>query len=317
VIDGCTYTDGQLLELARKGLNDCPEEGEGERHRWVWYAVNTLIDCGVSDEHIKAIVDEMLTRPQKPANEIQAALDSARARPTGQRERAPRWPERDEQAIAEIVNNEPMSLRELVARSPRKRSFGEPSQTDIYLAWLFPGNPLLCIDSPNDFEPGKTVKLTAWIESRVLPLRSLIVPSPMRARTGKTQCGKLSAKCNENTGPRKYLVIESDHGDLNQQSAVLWHLAQEMPLALVVFSGSESLHGWFSTHGQHDRLEEFFGYAVSLGADPIMWTVSQYCRLPDGKRPGGSSEALRGVGIHGVQDGRQACLYFDPSVITQ
>jgi hypothetical protein len=48
-----------------------------------------------------------------------------------------------------------------------------------------------------------------------------------------------------NTGPRRYLIIEADCGDLHQQAAVIWHLAKIAPLAAVVFSGSKSLHGWY------------------------------------------------------------------------
>ena len=111
--------------------------------------------------------------------------------------------------------------------------------------------------------------------------------------------------------------MEFDQGSLNQQAAILWHLARYAPLALVVFSGSKSLHGWFFCAGQpEDRVQRFFDYAHSLGADSLLWTRSQFVRMPDGTRSDGKTgEALTAAGIKDVPAGRQAVLYFDPEVI--
>jgi hypothetical protein len=68
-------------------------------------------------------------------------------------------------------------------------------------------------------------------------------PSPMTARTGRTQESKQSAHTLESTGSRRFLVIEQDKGTLDDQAAVLLHLAARAPLALGVHSGSKSIHG--------------------------------------------------------------------------
>ena len=67
----------------------------------------------------------------------------------------------------------------------------------------------------------------------------------MSAQRGRTNQGKLSFHSESNTGPRRFLVVEFDRGALDQQAAILWHLATFALLALVVFSGSKSCHGWF------------------------------------------------------------------------
>ncbi len=85
-----------------------------------------------------------------------------------------------------------------------------------------------------------------------------IVPSPMMARTGLTQEGHESEHSLENTGPRRFLIIEQDSGPADEQAAVLLHLAQLAPLALAVHSGSKSIHGWFLADDEpEDNLRAF------------------------------------------------------------
>src|SRR5207248_9842474 len=44
-----------------------------------------------------------------------------------------------------------------------------------------------------------------------------------------------------------------------------------------------------------------------------MWKPCQFARMPDGRRSDGkSSDALAAAGVHNVQAGRQAVLYFNP-----
>jgi hypothetical protein len=115
---------------------------------------------------------------------------------------------------------------------------------------------------------------------------SLIVPSPMSAATGARKSdGKQSPHTLENTGPRRFLVVEFDHGTADEQAALHWHLREFAPLVLVVSSGGKSQHGWFNCQGiAEDVTRRFMRYAVTLGADPATWTRSQFVRLPQGWR---------------------------------
>jgi hypothetical protein len=123
----------------------------------------------------------------------------------------------------------------------------------------------------------------------------------MSVRIGRTQDGKESEHSLENTGPRRFLVIDQDQGTIDEQAAILLHLAERAPMALAVHSGSKSLHGWFFCQGQsEERLQQFMRYAVTLGADRAMWTPSQFARMPDGTREGGN---------------RQTVYFFNPAVI--
>jgi hypothetical protein len=113
------------------------------------------------------------------------------------------------------------------------------------------------------------------------------------------------------------VIIEADCGGLDQQAAVIWHLAKYAPLAAVVFSGSKSLHGWFYCKGaSEEQLSKFMKYAVSLGADKRMWLPSQFCRMPGGYRMDPKrTDALRLYGWDDVPIGRQALLYFNPQAL--
>ena len=133
------------------------------------------------------------------------------------------------------------------------------------------------------------------------------------------------ARTLANTGPRWYLVVEFDTGSLDSQAARLWHLATIWPLAIAVFSGGKSLHGWFPCRGESESptesLAKFFNYAVTLGADTATWTRSQFVRMPDAiiRQGEGSSDllhdALRKAGEQPPKERLQAVVYFNREVI--
>jgi hypothetical protein len=171
------------------------------------------------------------------------------------------------------------------------------SHTEALIDALFPGDPLLCCGLSNsDFD---TRSRSEWRGE--LSALQLIVPSPMRAQSGLTQHGKQSSHALSITGQRRFLVVEFDQGDVDDHAALLWHLALKAPLAMIVHSGSKSLHGWFFCAGQpEERLRQVMRYCVSLGADRATWSRSQFVRMPDGTREGGK---------------RQVVYYFNPEVI--
>jgi hypothetical protein len=171
------------------------------------------------------------------------------------------------------------------------------SNAEEVIDYLFPGNPLLCVGrNSREFA---TKPREEW-RGRLHQM-AFIVPSPMTALTGQTQDGRQSAHSLQNTGKRRFVVIEFDSGISDEQAALLLHLAERAPMALVVHSGSKSLHGWFFCEGRpDDLLGRFMRYAVSLGADRATWTRSQFVRLPDGTRDNGN---------------RQKVFFFSPEVL--
>jgi hypothetical protein len=288
-------------------LKPCPAPGEGVHTPWLFYAACRLVEAGLSDEQAEAEIASRMTRNPR-RNEITDALRSAR----GERRRStPRWSPVNPVAIAEIVKAG-RTLTELVSRSPESVQFAPQSRAEMFIDALFPGNPLLCVGTSKHFYTDTRETFRGHLHAG-----SLVVPSPMSSQRGRTKQGKLSYHSEANTAARRFLVVEFDRGTLNQQAALLWHLARFAPLALVVFSGSKSCHGWFFCEGQpEDKLQRFFDYAVSLGADSRTWSRCQFVRMPDGMRyDGKTGDALKLAGIENVPSGRQAVLYFDSEVV--
>jgi len=85
---------------------------------------------------------------------------------------------------------------------------------------------------------------------------------------------------------------------LDATAALHRHLSARSPLVAAVHSGGKSLHGWYPAFNQTDsQLLPFMQYAVSLGADHMLWSRSQFNRMPDGTRE---------------NDESQTCYYLDP-----
>lgn len=273
-----------LPQFVRDLLASPPKRGEG-LNLWLFRTARVLHPYRPPGEIVQLLAAITAGEPIKHG-EIERAVErsAALAWKPGQRvtvTRAPAWPRvNTEQREAVTANGG--GLVDLWELSP-VRFTDSQSHTEEIIDRLFPDNPLLCIGKSNS--QFATRQRESW-RGRLTNM-PLIVPSPMNARTGHTQDGKESEHTLENTGPRRFLVIEQDSGSVDEQSAVVLHLAARAPLALAVHSGSKSIHGWFYAAGQpEERLRIFMRYAVSLGADQATWTRSQFVRMPGGTRAG-------------------------------
>jgi hypothetical protein len=200
---------------------------------------------------------------------------------------APKWPGVNKEQREAIVHDNG-GLADLWELS-RPRIEDNQQHTEEIIDRLFPGNPLLCCGkSQSDFD---TRPREDWCGE--LSMLALIVPSPMSAVTGTTKDGKESKHTLANTSARRFLICEFDTGTPDEHAALLLHLGAFTPLVCVVHSGGKSLHGWFFVEGQPDvKVEKFFRYAVSLGADRATWTRSQFVRMPDGTRDNGNRQTV-------------------------
>jgi AAA domain len=156
---------------------------------------------------------------------------------------------------------------------------GRPETVEPWevLNLLFKGDPLLCL-AANPQETFHTQKLSEWKASGIQ--QNFIVPSPMTKQTGITKEGKESGRCNENTGERAYLVIESDELTRSEQWTLIAYLSGFAPLVMVLDTGNKSLHAWFRCDGKAEK--DFMREAVRLGADKATWTACQLVRVPGG-----------------------------------
>jgi hypothetical protein len=205
-----------------------------------------------------------------------------------------------------------------------------PSRKPVeLLPLLFPGDPCLVI--------GKYIEVT-----RVLALRQYRKPSCLSFITPNSfrEGGK---RCRLDVVKRLYVIVEfdcfKDYSDgLDKQCRLIWHLAQEpvfdsgrsrsrssrrrraddddgdrlMPwLALMLFSGGKSIHGWFDVRGWSEwQVYAFMRKAVLLGADPAPYKPEQPVRLPEGF----NYTAKNGWGKLGR---RQKVIYWNPQLNLQ
>ena len=298
----------------------CPPAGSGV-HRWLLSQANHCRWSGHTPDAAARLLRENSANCGRPvhAREIRDAVCKAYSEPGipicflphWLRPSAPRWPKPNKAEIERLART--AGRADLVAGSPVRLAGAEP-RTELVIDALFPRNPLLCCAwSQCSFATRLREEWRGQLQA--MPF---IVPSPMTAKTGRTQDGKMSAHSLDNTGPRRFLVVEFDFsifardgktatewaplvrrlaadgiqvGDMC--AAILLHLATYAPLVCAVHSGGKSLHGWFLVAGQpEDRVAAFFRYAVTIGADPALWTRSQFCRMPDGLRDNGKRQSV-------------------------
>lgn len=197
----------------------------------------------------------------------------------------PKWPEPG--AVLELIKKNLAGVADLWEMSPVR--LPEEPTPEFFIDLLFPGNPLLCMGRSSDVFA--TTERLNWAGKE--HLQQFIVPSPMSKTKGKTKDGRPSQHCLDNTGPRRFIVIEFDTGSPDLQASVLLHLAKFAPFVMAVSSGGKSVHGWFFCADKPEKETLlFFRYAVSLGADRALWTRSQFVRVPDGTRDTGATQSV-------------------------
>jgi hypothetical protein len=292
----------ELPLFVRDLFNSRPNAGEGINN-WLFRAARVLHPyrneseifallknlthgCGrfVSDQEILNAINHSKACAWNPNNPIPYSAY-----------KQPKWPNKNEEQIEAITKD--FELVDLWELSPIRFDNDKPHTEEIIDA-LFPKNCLLCVGKGiSNFRTAKRDQLRGTLTNL-----SHIVPSPMSKPMGITKNGKESAHSLDNTGERRFLVIEFDSGNCDQHAAILRHLGVKYaPLALAVHSGGKSLHGWFYCQGQpEEKLLRFMRYAVNLGADSALWTKSQFVRIPDGLRNNGN---------------RQHVYFFSPNVV--
>jgi hypothetical protein len=287
----------QVLEV----LNNCPREGNGV-HSWLFKTALQLHRY-FSEAKIFELLMENLSC-QRPEREICEAIANAGRYARGEMTvgRQNLWPTVDYTMVHKIVVSCPVRLKDLSSISPMDLSTEEP-RTEEILDALFPGNPLLCF--------GRSVN-ACWTKPRNFWRGresdfQFIVANPMTKETGVTTDGRESQRCIDNTGPRKFVVIEFDisgSGDwaayvrdwrnreittLDANVSLIFELATKglprLPLGMAVYSGGKSIHAWYPCEGlRDDQVKPFMVRAARLGADKATWTRCQLVRMPDGMR---------------------------------
>jgi hypothetical protein len=205
------------------------------------------------------------------------------------------WPKGDKNKIKAVAEKKPYSLEELRKESPHKESKLKVIPRWGILQLLFPKGSLVCLgESVKSWSTKKLEEFCCSDEN--LPF---IVPRTMSDEFGIKQGGEISTRCNHNTGPERFVVIEFDGMEENVQISMINHLRKFLPLVLVLHSGGKSFHAWFNgCDAREERVLAFRRHAASLGADRAVFTKSQMIRMPNQ--------------IRGENGKLQELHYFDP-----
>ena len=226
--------------------------------------------------------------------EFSNAITNARAQVEGGAdcEGFRRYPRPNEAARAAVMAEAPATaLAVLREKTPIKNP--QDLTTGEVLDLIFgDGDPLLCFSTASKYASTEPRSFFRGTEH----CYHFLVPSPMNARYGHTKGeGRQTVRSLENVGPRMHVVVEFDTGSLDEQAALILHLAQYcLPLRMVIFSGGKSLHAWFDVRGFCDEsVQLFLRYAAWVGADTATFSPVQLVRMPNVERePGRMQEVL-------------------------
>jgi hypothetical protein len=302
-------TPANLPKRLRELLDSCPTKGNGV-HDWLFKAALLLHRYFPEDDIVEVLKEKLSC--ERPEREICEAIANAGRYVRGEMPvgRQNPWPTVDYTMVHKIVVNCPVRLKDLSFMSPVDLSTEAP-RTEEILDALFPGNPLLCF--------GRSVN-ACWTKPREFWRGresdfQFIVANPMSKETGLTTDRRESERCRDNTGPRKFVVIEFDISEsgvwapyvqdwnnrgittLDANVALIFELATKglprLPLGIAVHSGGKSIHAWFPCAGLTDeQVRPFMARAVRLGADKATWTRCQLVRMPDGTRENGNRQRV-------------------------
>lgn len=285
------------LPLFLRDMLASPPTAGGGVHGWLYRVSRQLHQHYSNKAEMARLLEACLATCGRvvPLREIEAAIRDSEAvawKPDGSTRfvpsvTTPKWPEPNLEQI-QAVTAEGKGLADLWELSPIHIADND-AHTEEIIDRLFPGNPLLCCGwTMAKFETRTREDWRGGISNL-----QLIVPSMMTTTTGLTKEGKESAHTLNNTGPRRFLIVEFDQGTTDQHAAILIHLANRAPLVMALHSGGKSMHGWFYCGNATDEtLRKFFTHAVSLGADKATWTKSQFVRMPDGLRDNGKRQTV-------------------------
>lgn len=277
----------------RQFLVSAPERNASPRE--LYRCACILRDAEFSEAEQEVVIKERFSgyyreiKEREITNAIRAALRANAS------EAVVRTPKVNEALVRSICANSTGVAASLSASSPVVNPH-EIRTADV-LDTLYDDDSLICVGfnkSVEDSVGARLVPVSTTASRKELGRGEgqyeFIVPNPMSAPRGLTQDGRVSERCLANSASSwTYQVVEFDQGTEDEQAALILHLkgiAVQATLRMVVHSGGKSLHAWFDVSRLHsDEQEKFRRYAAAVGADPAMFRLCQFARMPNAMRP--------------------------------
>lgn len=274
----------------------------GQCHRWLLIAANKLrnrLPPEVAVAYLREYARMHIKHRDIGLKEIQRAVEksldaSVDWKPNGT---SFRWPEKEP------------ALIETVLETMQPHFDMDPKETAAsIIPRLFLPDELVCF-GPSQFvaKIGTVEEVAAGGESA-----QFIVPNPMKGLSGIAKDGEPSTRCQDNVRCRRHLITEIDDPGLNPEcQAKIIHflmtrttkaIGAAIPLVAIVHSGGKSLHAWWKVEGvEADKVLLFFSTACQLGADPTLWDIAKWVRMPGGTRYRGEETVPQNIIFGGWQ----------------
>jgi hypothetical protein len=209
----------------------------------------------------------------------------------------PKWPAVNQGKIEKLLARWKAIDHSTFARLPWNKSGASPGHI---LRWAFGCDEYVCIGKDKwDFWTwirGEAISHAIGAQYNAIGAQ-YIVPNPFNALTGLTKAGKPTRKSDSQVLTRRFVVVEFDfvglpwmedwssERKLRAQVQIHYALSFSWALALLVFSGNKSVHGWYMTNQR-----ELMCQAAELGADTRLWVPSQFTRMPGGRHINGQKQ---------------------------
>jgi hypothetical protein len=301
----------QISPRTQQLIDACPTDGNG-LHFHMCKVANYLRHDGDEDWGIEVLFNMAVSNgysERKARYHAEQLRKKWHETTTGYQRRQPKI-EPNLDLICRTVNESDLKADSLSTLSPVKLNPNDESVADNVVDLLFPNGDIVCVG-------GDAIDACCAPHKEIqgsLSKAQFLVPNPMRERGeyhyGKEwKPGKTSPRCDANVLYRRWLVVEFDISRYGRdgKTPTFWkplidewemegisaqdaqiRLIQrvtgyEFPLAMIVFSGSKSLHSWFPVTGAREiDINNFIDRALNLGADKAAKVPSQYFRMPDG-----------------------------------
>lgn len=260
-------------------------------HQFLWRVAGFCRANGASQEETFALLRQCADRhPDRrvPDDEIWRQIRSAWTDRGADQPRRPPWPPPDPNKRARALS------RGVTVQSWSAVSQPPPTVHEVIQA-CFRDTEYVCL-GVSASRPVCRMR-EDWLRDPALGDYSYLTPNPMRGAIGLTKASWEASpedpwaedhwgpRTDLNVAGRRFLNVEFDQDSLDDQAAFIAAIVQAggIPPRAITWSGSKSLHALFYVgHLSPESARHWFGLATAYGADPQLWTPSQFCRLPGG-----------------------------------
>ncbi len=276
-------------------LGRCPPAGSGV-HSWIMSCASLAAMEGISPVEAESAILGAMSRPPSPSNEVETAIRPAYAdlgtgggpanyRPGHSPSIKPKPLPMTVQAF--VRQGGGAGENEWLEASPIQFSHAPgPHQALVLVNALYTSEDFLYCGEKYGEDVTAVWRLRGQIaDGEMVPPH--VIPNPMTGRTGYTQAGKLSYRCDNTVAEFRFAVAEMDEGLTKADQLAFWWGFKSAPIAALIDSGGKSIHAWLKVDRPNRASWErdveqtlFDRVLIPLGCDRQCRNESRMSRMP-------------------------------------